>query len=216
MSDNSNSFWPVIGTLVGVLIGSAVSVGTTYWITYQGVERPKFELESKKAELDLRKTSIEIHKQALALTPNVGLSCSSNAIDPWKWKIICSAKNLGTYPADIAITDAKVTLSSDSKEVLYQSGDGFTIEDPNKKQSFRATPGVTGDLWFYIVFDRQRYKGGVNRSDLVARVMFSFQTIQTASNYVAGQFPELQGLIGDITKYGSTVWVQMPYASPSQ
>lgn len=201
---------PILGTLAGVVIGAAASVGTTYWITYEGIEKPKLALESKKAELELRKAAIEVHKQALSLTPNIALNCIGTAINQWTWRVGCTAKNLGSYHADIAISDAKISLSSDIKEVLYESGRGFKVEYPNNKQGFRATPGVAGDLWFYISFDRAHYKSGVNRSDMVARVFFSFQTIQSASTYVVGQFPELKNIVGDIANYGYTAWVELP------
>ncbi|WP_092125924.1 hypothetical protein [Polaromonas sp. YR568] len=69
---------------------------------------------------------------------------------------------------------------------------------------------TAGDLWFYISFDRARYKSGVNRSDMVARVVFSFQTIQSASAYVVSQFPELKNVIGDIANNGQAALVELP------
>lgn len=215
MSETSTSAIALLGTLAGVLIGTAASVGTTYWITFQGIEKPKIDLETKKVELELRRAAVEAHKQALSLTPNVSLTCAAASMDPWTWKVSCNAKNNGSYHADIAISEARISLTSDINEVLYQSGSGFTIKFPNGKQSFRATPGANGDLWFYISFDRKQYMAGVNRADMVARVGFSFHTIASASAYVIGQFPDLKEVVNDIAKFSHVAWVDLPAAAAS-
>jgi hypothetical protein len=200
----------VIGTLAGVVVGVASSVGTQYWITYEGIEKPKIELENRKVDLEIRKVAIEANRQALALTPTITVTCDALNIDPWTWRVTCSAKNTGVYHADIKLQDAQVYLSTDTKEILYESGNGFSVEFPHKKQSFRALPGAVGDLWFYIKFDHDKYKSGVQRTDLIARVNFRYTTIASAQTYVLKQFPELGEMVQDAAQSGYSILVNLP------
>lgn len=211
MSENSYSFF---ATIISVLASVIISVGVSFWITYERIEKPKLELESRRIDFEFRKTSIEIHKQVLSLTPNISSVCNAILIDQWTWKISCNAKNQGVYPVDVTIPNAAISLSSDLKQIMYESGSGFNVEFPNKKQSFRATPGGAGDLWFYIVFDRAKYKEGFINTDMIVRTTFSLQTIKSASKYVNDQFPEFKEIIDEVSTVRTNFWVDLPRALP--
>lgn len=193
----------VVTSLVSVLIGSAATIGAQHWITYQEIERPKMELEIKKV-------AIEAHKQASSLRPNIDVSCSAESIDEWTWKVDCSTKNSGAYHADVTLTGAELSLSTDTKECLYKSGNGFTVEFPNKKQTYRTAPGTTTNAWMYIKFDQAKYKEGMRREDLVARVVFKYNTISSAQAYFLKLFPDLADSIKDAANDGCIMHVDLP------
>ena len=142
--------------LLGVTIGTLLTIGAQYWISYKGIEQPKIELEAQKTALEMKKAAIEVHKQALLLTPNLEVNCWTKPVDRWSWKVSCTTKNNGQYHADVQLDNVKISLDSSSDEKVYESGNGFAID--YGKKSYRATPGSSGDLWFYINFDRKKIK----------------------------------------------------------
>jgi hypothetical protein len=223
-ASSDNRWTPtVIASFLGVLIGTVTTIGTQYWITFKGIEQPKIELEmkkveleSRKAEIDLKKSAIEAHKQASALTPNVSVTCNAENIDAWTWKVACNSKNNGVYHSDITLNSAQISLANDISEKLYTSGQGFDIEYPNNKQSFRATPGASGDLWFYVKFKKSLYKSGLYSANMIARIDFKFTTIVSATTYFLAQFPELKDAISQIGNGGYTIMTALPAARQSE
>lgn len=209
--------------MLGVVVGTATTIGTQYWITYKGIESPKIEIESKrlsiesqKTELDFKKASIEAHKQVLALTPNLSATCSGSNIDPWTWRVNCTIKNGGTYHADVAIKSATIRLARDTSEKLYKSGQGFDIAFANEKTFFRAPPQGTGDLWFYINFRKSDYKNGFFANDMVAMVEFRYETIDAITSFFSRQYPDLKDQITQIASNGMEHHIQLPGIQPTQ
>ena len=206
-----------IASMLGVAVGTASTIGTQYWITYKGIESPKIaieekklSIESQKTELDFKKASIEAHKQVLALTPNLGATCSGSNIDPWTWRVNCTIKNSGTYHADVAIKAATIRLARDTSEKVYKSGQGFDITFANEKAYFRAPPQSSGDLWFYINFSKSEYKNGIFANDMVAMVDFKFETIGAITEFFSRQFPELKDQIAQISSNGIENHINLP------
>lgn len=193
----------IIPAIAGVVVGSLLTIAAQYYITYQRIELPKIELEAKKA-------AIEAHKQALALTPSVSTSCNAKLLDGWTWKVMCTTKNSGSYHADVQVNDVRLTLDTDTKEELYESGRGFSVEYPNNKKSFRSAPGTEGNLWFYINFDKNIYKSPVQRNDIVAKVSFEYMTIESAQKYMVAQFPELKEIVGETSRRRSGIFIGLP------
>lgn len=192
----------ILSSIIGAIFGAASTILTSYWITYKGIELPKIELEAKK-------TSIEVHKLALSLSPNISVSCKSNRIDKWKWSVACASKNAGIYHANIFIETVQIVLGNDLKETLYEPGNSFTVDYPNNKKSYTATPNSEGNLRFNIYFNEKSYPNGYNNL-INARITFKYKTIDSATNYVLLQFPELSTFVNDISENGSIAHTYLP------
>lgn len=190
-------------TFGGVILGGALTIAAQYLITYQGIERPKIELETKRA-------NIEAHKHVLALSPSTSSSCHATNIDNWSWKISCTTKNAGQYPVDVTLSDIQVTLSSDTTEKRYRAESGFTINYPNDKKTYRSQPGTEGQLWAYVNFDKTRYADGIKRTDLLGIANIESATISSVQEYVAKQFPELKRLVADTSTSGANIYISLP------
>lgn len=203
---SSASAWiGVVASLGGVLLGGLLQ----YFVTYKSIERPKLALEQSRVDLERKRASLEGHKLAMSLTPLVDTRCSASPMpDSITFRIDCSFKNSGFHHVQIAISDIALRQLSDTSETLYPPGTGgYLVHHPNKKKSFQAPPGVEGDLWFYVVFDKQRYPQGVAANQIEVRVGCKFQTPQSVQQYVIEQFPELKAIVEDASTRGSMLRV---------
>jgi hypothetical protein len=199
----------LIAALASVVVG-AITVGFQYFVTYREIELPKIELESRRIALEEKKVAIDAQKLAVGLTPNIETSCSAARQNAWTWFISCTNKNSGAYHVDVDISEVKVSINSETAEPMYESGNGFDVEFPQKKTGFRAAPNSDGLLWFYVKFDKQKYRDGINRSDMSARVYFTFATIDSARSYVMKTFPEVSSVVSDSIIRRSRQHVSLP------
>lgn len=217
MSDSSENP-PAISRSENVFMGAFIAILTAsitvlaqYYITYQSIERPKIEIEEKRIAVEEReivveekKVSIEAHKQALSLSPITYSTCSARRYDDWTWKVSCVTKNPGQYPVDVHLSEVQLYVINDETEHPYDNGNGFSVTFPNGLDKYRSVPGVDGDLWFYIRFDKKQYPTKIMGGKAAIRISFSYQTIQAAEDYMVKQFPELGTIVQSISHRGFT------------
>lgn len=200
---------PALLALIGVLAGSLLTLAGLYFVTYELIERPKIELEQKKAE-------IEAVKQAQSLTPNVTHTCDPTPIDAWSWKLSCRTHNAGQFTTEISISEILVSVLSDPKEPQYTEGQGFTVTYPNNKKLYWLPPASDGLLRAYIQFDKTRYPNGIQRTDLEARVGFTHKTVKPVQDFILNKFPSLTELVESTASGGISMRAQLPKMPASE
>jgi hypothetical protein len=184
----------IFSTLSG-FVGALVAVFASYYY----IEQPKIELEQKKVAL-------EAQRQTLLLVPQIESSCSSTRLDLWKWRIDCHSTNKGQYPAIVAIHNTTIQFVPDQTGFAYDAGSGFKTDYPNNKNMFLATANAQGgDLYFYLLFDKVKYPTGVARTDIVARVEFSYKSPDSVVRFVNEKFPEVSKILMDLSNNGAFV-----------
>ena len=192
MKDCSTS---LISGLLGVIIG----IIAQYFINYQLIELPKIELEQKKVDL-------EAQRQALSLIPQIESACSSVRINPWTWRIDCRSANKGHYPAIVSINTTAIHFTADEAGFPLDAESGYHVDFPNSNNQFIAIAGsLSGSQYFHLRFDKAVYPNGINRTDIGARVVFTYKTLDSAVHFMSEKFPEVYGMLKEFSSNGAVV-----------
>jgi hypothetical protein len=175
----------IYSALIGVLVGSIITVSAQYFISYGMIEKPRIELEQ-------RKVFLEAQRQLSSLMPNIDKECSTIKISKYNHHFVCEYENHGQHLADIKIDEIEVSSILTIKKFILNK-DFKVVYKPENKNKFRSFPGSKSILEFDIILNKTSIPNRYINASLLAVVSSRFQASDAELKILIEKFPELEG-----------------------
>jgi hypothetical protein len=181
--------------LIGVLVGSIITVSAQYFISYQLVEKPRIDLEQ-------RKVFLEAQRQLSSFMPNIYEECSTAKVSKYIHRFSCKYENHGQHLADVKIDDIEITSSSSIRKFIPDK-DFKVFYQPKNKNRFRSFPGRKAVLNFNIILDSNSVPDGYVTPSLLVVVSSRFQANNAELKLLIEKFPELKNVAQELRGDGT-------------
>lgn len=174
----------IYSALIGVLIGSIITVSAQYFISYRMIEKPRIDLEQ-------RKVLLEAQRQLSSFMPNVNTECTAIKASKYTHKFFCRYKNNGQHLAMVTIEDIAINLRSSGIKFIRDK-DYKVLYRPKNKNKFLSFPGSKSFIEFDISLKNTSIPDGYMTSYLSVEVGSNFQSSDAELNLLIENFPELK------------------------
>ena len=184
------------------LIGVIASVGVSYWVTYEKIEKPKIEMETQKNRL----AGVQIIQE---LRPSASVKCDSLQLEHGiSWRIVCTVTNTGKYLSAFSIAEITAAAIDDKLQKIFKENDwSFKWLKSKEKGAVKLKPGESNDFSEVIEFDKSKFPNGVNGDRVKARISFDHSAWDELVTHMKLIFPEFQDLIDGSIRSGQIVEV---------
>lgn len=175
-----------------------MTIAAQYFINYKSIEKPRIELEQKKAAL-------EANKYALSVMPNVEVDCNSNVVSDKVISVNCKAKNNGAYPINIRFTEIIPRNINHRLLAPIEPSKWFNSVFTDDNNESRAYPNGQTSVDFFIVISEKNKPDGISSNHVAFSVKYEITTIPEATKLISDQFPETKNLIESLKSTKSQV-----------